>query len=86
MVVSVWTPRGAARRIISLKKANHREQAGRMTEIEAALAAMKEDCAAIRARLDGLPAILAAIEAASEEVRQLTAEVRKRTRAMFDSP
>ena len=27
MVVSVWTPRGAARRIISLRKANDREQA-----------------------------------------------------------
>jgi uncharacterized protein len=26
MVVSVWTPRGAARRIISLRKANDREQ------------------------------------------------------------
>jgi uncharacterized protein len=33
MVVSVWTPRGAARRVISLRKANDREQAlygGRM--------------------------------------------------------
>lgn len=27
MVVLVWTPRGAARRIISLRKANDREQA-----------------------------------------------------------
>ncbi len=27
MVVTVWTPRGAARRIISLRKANDREQA-----------------------------------------------------------
>ncbi|BBF93362.1 BrnT family toxin [Blastochloris tepida] len=27
MVVMVWTPRGAARRIISLRKANDREQA-----------------------------------------------------------
>jgi uncharacterized DUF497 family protein len=27
MVVMVWTPRGAARRIISLRKANEREQA-----------------------------------------------------------
>jgi uncharacterized DUF497 family protein len=27
MVASVWTPRGAARRIISLRKANDREQA-----------------------------------------------------------
>ena len=27
MVVAVWTPRGAARRIISLRKANDREQA-----------------------------------------------------------
>ncbi len=27
MVVIVWTPRGAARRIISLRKANDREQA-----------------------------------------------------------
>src|SRR5271165_4889063 len=27
MVVSVWTPRGGARRIISLRKANDREQA-----------------------------------------------------------
>jgi hypothetical protein len=27
MVVSVWTPRGAARRVISLRKANDREQA-----------------------------------------------------------
>ena len=27
MVVSVWTPRGAVRRIISLRKANDREQA-----------------------------------------------------------
>lgn len=27
MVVVVWTPRGAARRIISLRKANDREQA-----------------------------------------------------------
>lgn len=27
MVVVVWTPRGAARRIISLRKANEREQA-----------------------------------------------------------
>ena len=27
MVVSVWTPRGAARRLISLRKANDREQA-----------------------------------------------------------
>jgi uncharacterized DUF497 family protein len=27
MVVSVWTPRGAARRIISLRKANDREKA-----------------------------------------------------------
>ena len=26
MVVAVWTPRGAARRIISLRKANDREQ------------------------------------------------------------
>jgi uncharacterized protein len=26
MVVTVWTPRGAARRIISLRKANDREQ------------------------------------------------------------
>lgn len=26
MVVMVWTPRGAARRIISLRKANEREQ------------------------------------------------------------
>ena len=27
IVVTVWTPRGAARRIISLRKANDREQA-----------------------------------------------------------
>jgi uncharacterized DUF497 family protein len=27
MVVTVWSPRGAARRIISLRKANDREQA-----------------------------------------------------------
>jgi uncharacterized DUF497 family protein len=27
MVVTVWTPRGAARRIVSLRKANEREQA-----------------------------------------------------------
>lgn len=27
MVVSVWTPRGAGRRLISLRKANDREQA-----------------------------------------------------------
>jgi len=27
MVVMVWTPRGAARRIISMRKANEREQA-----------------------------------------------------------
>jgi len=27
MVVVVWTPRGAARRIISMRKANEREQA-----------------------------------------------------------
>jgi uncharacterized DUF497 family protein len=27
MVVMVWTPRGAARRIISMRKANDREQA-----------------------------------------------------------
>lgn len=27
MVVLVWTPRGAARRIISMRKANEREQA-----------------------------------------------------------
>jgi uncharacterized DUF497 family protein len=27
MVVAVWTPRGAARRMISLRKANDREQA-----------------------------------------------------------
>ena len=27
MVVTVWTPRGAARRIISLRKANDRERA-----------------------------------------------------------
>ncbi|KLK91414.1 hypothetical protein AA309_20155 [Microvirga vignae] len=27
MVVTVWTPRGAVRRIISLRKANDREQA-----------------------------------------------------------
>ena len=27
MVVTVWTPRGAARRIISMRKANEREQA-----------------------------------------------------------
>jgi uncharacterized protein len=27
MVVSVWTPRGAVRRIISLRKANDREKA-----------------------------------------------------------
>ncbi|GGC76565.1 BrnT family toxin [Chelatococcus reniformis] len=27
MVVVVWTPRGAARRIISMRKANDREQA-----------------------------------------------------------
>lgn len=27
MVVMVWTPRGAARRIISIRKANEREQA-----------------------------------------------------------
>jgi uncharacterized DUF497 family protein len=27
MVVAVWTPRGAARRIISLRKANDREEA-----------------------------------------------------------
>ncbi|YCA04556.1 BrnT family toxin [Pseudomonas sp. AK106] len=26
MVVLVWTPRGAARRIISMRKANEREQ------------------------------------------------------------
>jgi uncharacterized DUF497 family protein len=27
MVVTVWIPRGAARRIVSLRKANEREQA-----------------------------------------------------------